>query len=339
MAYTEINGPGYKQERWAIRDGVGYNGCSGVAAKWYPAESNKPPPVDPWGSPTVKRNFWERIDTGETTMSINFIEPGLTLPKFKPSACPCRAFMVRQAGKPRIVLGVNDPEMWEDENVTTAEFYADPQERASFAPMFDSGYWLRPYVPELERTASPKGRYEITAHRDAIDRIMLTTEAGTVRRHIVNWQGDGNREDWTNVTYPESHWSNDGPHFTDGRLPWWAIYEAYGIKDPGAAAIRDAVFDEVLGEPEGDDDDRVLWAAGSMYIQQAHDSSRIIWAFYDLDPDGALDMSKETYMEVDGVRVYYKIVPFYYHSPLHEEHRVVTMYFSLKPLTMVELGG
>jgi hypothetical protein len=102
-------------------------------------------------------------------------------------------------------------------------------------------------------------------------------------------------------------------------------------KFPSAKEIVESLADkalEVLGRGQP-----WVHVAGNLRFDGPFDSNRAITCMASLSKE-SLDPAAPTFMKYANKTLYYKILPYYYPSPLHQHHKVIAMFLSKKPLTM-----
>lgn len=221
-----------------------------------------------------------------------------------------QVYYLKSGDKVVAVMGASGLEHFSDPASPPATFWADPLKDLSMGSLYSSGLCAKP------------------AQRPAAARPRNIEVSGTTKLQVTG-------------PAPALHYVPRAKEWSDElslpSLPWWEsmrvmgqpIHTAYDLMPMVITKVRSA-----LSGPRPSYAPPVCWFAGNMAVNGPYDSARQVFLMHSLAPE--LDLAATPFIEYRGERVYFKVLPFYYHSPQHRGHRCAAVLFSLEPIHLEE---
>jgi hypothetical protein len=230
------------------------------------------------------------------------------------------AYYVKSGDDVLAVIGCATPAHFTEPTSPAALFISDPEKYVSFAHLEAAGMFHSKNV--LVRNKKDSGGYGNTRATWTANQIRPCAKSvpALEMRDVAH--------EWS----PEFNW---------GKLsPWWERWRLAGMSYPSSEElvqiITDAFFNARagLGQYNG-----LAHVSGNAVMNSPYNSFRGVFCFHALNPAATLDLEATPVVLSSKDRpLYYKVLPFYYHSPQHENHRVATCFLSEKPIHLERLS-
>ena len=241
-----------------------------------------------------------------------------------------RQFRLRRSAKTIAAIGVaGSIPITKD---TCPTFLLDPQRTASMIPLIQTGLMNPTNKDGKECRPLPYDKLGPTIPLPKVNAVALP--------QIRFMETCSSR--YTIETPRKDYWSDENSGIIHlGTLRWWDREWLLGRKvSPIESLIKstvEAASQYLYNRDTGKSMRDYVFVAGSCVFKSDSDSCRIIMGFIDKSPE-SLDPMAVTFLEDSkGRKVYYKVLPFYYHSPQHSDHKVMAMFLSTQPLRLKEL--
>lgn len=340
-----------------VSDSGMFNGCSGY---YYLVGMDQRPQLS-YSSPFHKqpaggnKNFWDLLQEGspyggenkgkDTRIRVLFVNRNLTLPSprnwFK-HPDDYTAFYLKAGDDILAVMGAAKVEMMNDPATPPAEFISEPEKHVSLAHLEASGLFNADRMLEKEQKyfnqnygyGANKNRPKFGEPHVSKPRLYMhgggqygVTDSADygLRPYVGNFEGLAH--EWSR----EFDWLDD--------LPWWERYRLSKIQYASAADLVQIIVDS-FAESKPTPYNGLGWVAGNACMVSPYDSFRVVFAFHSLNPAATLDYeaTPSVLPSKGGDPIYYKIIPFYFHSPQHGGHRVAGMFLSREPIHMEQIA-
>jgi hypothetical protein len=310
-----------------------FNGCSGQ----YMQLTRRNPGQNYYGygfDRDCSRNFWDvLLNCGGYTpapagtnrrLHVLYPEPGIWLPSprvwFNPPP-DFAAYYVKSDDDVLAVIGCAQPAHFTEPTSPAALFISDPEKYVSFAHLEAAGMFHRTNVIlRNNKESTGYGKCDATGWTCNQIRAYAT--------HIPNLGLRDVAVEWSRAF----RWGKP--------MPWWERYRLAGMAYPSSEELAQTIADAFFsGRPGLGEYNGLAHVSGNAIMDSPYNSFRAVFCFHALNPAATLDLEATPVVLSSNDRpLYYKVLPFYYHSPQHDDHRVATCFLSEKPIHLERIS-
>lgn len=326
MPKININA-GLKTPNWVEGYCSSFNGCSGTAWRLSPQALSRV--NDYYGSAFDRKeevNLWDLLTrSASKKLTVLYTPAGARLPSpnnwYHPPA-GFEAYYVKSDDDVLAIIGGQKFEHFSDPKSPPAIFLADPEKYASLAHLEHNGMYHRSQVINSKGSKGNGKKAMVRGHTHGDNQLRL----------------ESNGSYGAEVDELSKAWSSEICWLRN--LPWWEKFRLADVPYPSAEECVAATVDGFLENPNCRKTyNGLAYTAGNAATNTPWDSIRNVFCFHSLNPESTfrLDSTPVVTSKEHRKAVYYKVLPFYFHSPLHRNHRVAACFLADRPIHLEKI--